>query len=316
MTYKVAIQMDHISTIDINGDSSFLIATEAQKRGYKLYHYEPKDLFYKKNLVLAKVQKLTLKNVVGAHFNLGPIEQVNLKDFDVILMRQDPPFNMSYIATTHLLDLLDEKTLIVNNPTEVRNSPEKLFMLRYNDIIPPTLISHDISLIKSFRKEYKNIIIKPLFGNGGAGVFHINETNENLNVIVEMFSEINDEPLMIQKYIPDVRKGDKRIILVDGIAVGATNRIPKAGEARSNMHVGGKAEKTIITDQEYELCSKIGPDLKSRGIIFAGIDVIGGYLTEINVTSPTGLQEINSFNNANLESEIWNCIENHLQKGS
>jgi len=304
--------MDHISTIDINNDSSFLIALEAQKRGFQLFHYEPKNLFYDKSLVYAKVQKLLLKPLKTNFFSLSKPKTVPLSDFDVILMRQDPPFDMSYIAATHLLDLIDKKTIIVNNPTEVRNAPEKLFMLRYPHLLPPTLITQDITLIEDFRKEHHDIIIKPLFGNGGAGVFHINKIDENLNSLIEMFVKISKEPLMIQKYIPEVRNGDKRIILINGVAKGATNRIPKLGEARSNMHVGGRAEKTKISDEEYDICAQIGPDLKKRGLVVVGIDVIGGYLTEINVTSPTGIHEINAFNQVHLEIDIWNCIEDIL----
>ena len=306
--------MDHISTIDINNDSSFLIALEAQRRGFTLFHYEPKNLFFEKPFPSAIVQKLFLKPTGNSFFSLSKPQTIPLSEFDVILMRQDPPFDMSYIAATHLLDLINDKTVIINNPTEVRNAPEKLFMLRYPNLLPPTLITQDIKLIETFRKIHQDIIVKPLFGNGGAGVFHINKTDENLHSLIEMFVKISKEPLMIQKYLPEVRNGDKRIILINGEPKGATNRVPKLGEARSNMHVGGRAEKTEITDQEYDICKQIGPDLKKKGLLFVGIDVIGGYLTEINVTSPTGIHEINSFNQVHLEIDIWNCIENLLIK--
>ena len=219
---------------------------------------------------------------------------------------------MSYISATHLLDLVHPKTLVVNNPSEVRNAPEKLFMLKYPDLLAPTMISRDAQAIQDFRYEQKDIIVKPLFGNGGAGVFHIAPGDENLNSLLEMFAGINREPLMIQKYLPAVRAGDKRIILIDGVPVGGTNRVPQVGEARSNMHVGGQAEKTQMTKREHEICEAIGPDLKERGLIFVGIDVIGGFLTEINVTSPTGLQEVNTFDDVCLESDLWDAIETRL----
>lgn len=312
MAGQVAIQMDHVSTIDIAGDSSFVMGLEAQRRGYRLWHYGPEDLSYVQGRVLANAQEMQLRNEVGNHFTLGDPTVIDLADVDVVLMRQDPPFDMSYISATHLLDLVHPDTLVVNDPGEVRNAPEKLFMLRYPELLAPTMISRDAEAIREFRKEQKDIIVKPLFGNGGAGVFHIAPGDENLNSLLEMFAGIDREPLMVQRYLPDVRKGDKRIILIDGVAVGATNRVPQAGEARSNMHVGGRAEKSILTDREHEICEAIGPDLKQRGMIFVGIDVIGGYLTEINVTSPTGLQEVNAFDNVCLESDIWNAIEARL----
>lgn len=312
MARQVAIQMDHVSTIDIAGDSSFVMGLEAQKRGYQLWHYGPEDLSYVEGKVIARAQEMQLRREVGNHFILGESQILNLADVDVILMRQDPPFDMSYISATHLLDLVHPETLVVNDPTEVRNAPEKLFMLKYPELLAPTLISRDAVAIREFREQHTDIIVKPLFGNGGAGVFHIAPGDENLNSLLEMFAGINREPLMVQKYLPDVRKGDKRIILIDGVAVGATNRVPQAGEARSNMHVGGQAQRTTLTAREQEICEAIGPDLKSRGLIFVGIDVIGGYLTEINVTSPTGLQEVNAFDDVCLESDIWDAIETRL----
>ena len=312
MAGQVAIQMDHVSTIGIDGDSSFVLGLEAQRRGYKLWHYEPQDLTYSNGHVLARAEEMELRREHGNHFTLGEKTVIDLADIDVVLMRQDPPFDMSYIATTHLLDLVHPKTLVVNNPSEVRNAPEKLFMLKCPELLAPTLISRDPQAIRAFRDEQKDIIVKPLFGNGGAGVFHIAPGDENLNSLLEMFAGINREPLMVQRYIPEVRQGDKRIILIDGVAVGATNRVPQAGEARSNMHVGGRAEKTALTAREHEICEAIGPDLKARGLIFVGIDVIGDYLTEINVTSPTGLQEVNAFDDVCLESDIWDAIEARL----
>lgn len=312
MSGQVAIQMDHVSTIGIDGDSSFVMGLEAQRRGYKLWHYEPQDLSYSKGRVVAVAQEMELRRELSNHFTLGEKTVIDLADIDVVLMRQDPPFDMSYISATHLLDLVHPKTLVVNNPSEVRNAPEKLFMLKYPDLLAPTMISRDAQAIRDFRDEQKDIIVKPLFGNGGAGVFHIAPGDENLNSLLEMFAGINREPLMIQKYLHAVRAGDKRIILIDGVPVGGTNRVPQVGEARSNMHVGGQAEKTQLTEREHEICEAIGPNLKNRGLIFVGIDVIGGFLTEINVTSPTGLQEVNAFDDVCLESDLWDAIETRL----
>ena len=312
MVRKVAFQMDHISNIDITGDSSFVLALEAQARGYELWHYEVPNLTLKDGRVMARAERLEVRYEAGDHFALGDVEWIDLGEVDVVHMRQDPPFDMSYIAATHLLELIHPQTLVVNNPTEVRNAPEKLFMLRYPEHLAPTLISRDPVAIRTFRDEHKDIIVKPLFGNGGAGVFHISPGDENLNSLLEMFSGINREPLMVQKYLPEVRDGDKRIILVDGKPMGATNRVPQKGEARSNMHVGGQAFRSELTDREREICATIGPDLKARGLIFVGIDVIGGYLTEINVTSPTGIQEVNGFDSVKLEADIWDAIEERL----
>ncbi len=312
MAGQVAIQMDHVASIDIAGDSSFVMGLEAQRRGYKLWHYGPENLSYVAGRVLARAQEMVLRREVGNHFTLADETTIDLADVDVVLMRQDPPFDMSYISATHLLELVHPRTLVVNHPGEVRNAPEKLFMLKYPQLLAPTMISRDAQAIREFRDEHQDIIVKPLFGNGGAGVFHIAPGDENLNSLLEMFAGINREPLMVQRYLPEVRAGDKRIILIDGVAAGGTNRVPPAGEARSNMHVGGRAEKTRLTRREQEICETIGPDLKARGLIFVGIDVIGGYLTEINVTSPTGLQEVNAFDDVCLESDIWDAIETRL----
>jgi len=312
MAGTVAIQMDHISTIDITGDSSFVLALEAQARGYDLWHYEPQNLTLRGGRVMARAEPLRVRYEAGDHFTLGAQQWVDLGGVDVVLMRQDPPFDMSYISATHLLELIHPETLVVNDPVEVRNAPEKLFMLRYPELLAPTMISRDPVAIRAFREEYSDIIIKPLFGNGGAGVFHIAPGDENLNSLLEMFAGINREPLMIQQYLAAVRDGDKRIILVDGVPVGATNRVPQKGEARSNMHVGGQAVRSELTAREHDICAAIGPDLKARGLTFVGIDVIGGYLTEINVTSPTGIQEVNRFDGVKLESDIWDAIEGRL----
>jgi glutathione synthase len=312
MTLQVAIQMDPIESVNINADSTFALALEAQKRGYKLYHYLPHKLSFREGRVTARARTLKVRREHGNHFEVGPEQELNLREMHVVLMRQDPPFDMAYITATHILEHIHPKTLVVNDPVHVRNAPEKLFITHFAGVMPPTLITADAEEIRAFRKEYADIIIKPLYGNGGAGVFHIRPDDENLGALLEMFATTWPEPVIVQRYVPEVRKGDKRIILVDGKAVGAINRVPAAGEARSNMHVGGRPEKTSLTRREREICDIIGPALKARGLIFTGIDVIGDYLTEINVTSPTGIQEINRFNGTTLEADVWDAIERRL----
>lgn len=309
----VAIQMDPIDAVDINADSSFVLGLEAQARGYKLYHYQPQHLSFMGGLVTARARKMTLQRELGDHFTLGEPEVIDLGEVDVVLMRQDPPFDMSYITATHLLEHIHPDTLVVNDPASVRNAPEKLFATLFPDLMPPTLITRDVQTIKAFRSEYKDIIIKPLYGNGGAGVFHVAPHDDNMNALLEMFAGINREPVMVQAYLPDVRAGDKRIILVDGEAAGAINRVPEDGDVRANMHAGGTPLQSTLTDREIEICETIGPELKRRGLIFTGIDVIGDYLTEINVTSPTGIQEINRFDGVKLEARIWDAIEERLR---
>ena len=308
----VAIQMDPIEPIDINADSSFVLALEAQNRGYGLYHYQPQDLAFRGGLVTARARPLTLRREVGNHYSLGAPEVLDLGDVDVVLMRQDPPFDMSYITATHLLEHIHPDTLVVNDPASVRNAPEKLFATLFPDLMPPTLITSDVDTVKNFRAGHKDIIIKPLYGNGGAGVFHVTPEDDNLNALLEMFTERSREPVMVQSYLPAVRQGDKRIILVDGKAVGAINRVPAKGDVRANMHAGGTPLRSDLTNREIEICETIGPELKRHGLIFTGIDVIGDYLTEINVTSPTGLQEINRFDDVSLEARIWDAIEARL----
>ena len=313
MTLKVAFQMDPMESIDIAGDSSFALALEAQERGHKLFHYEPKNLSLSQLKPVAKLRSLTVQNITGNHFYLGEQRVADLKtDIDVILMRQDPPFDMSYITATHILEHVHPHTLVINNPTNVRNTPEKLFVTHFENVMPPTLITSDEEEIFGFRKEFKDIIVKPLFGNGGAGVFHIKPDDENLSSLIELHKTFYKEPLMIQEYVPAVRQGDKRIILIDGKPVGAVNRVPAKGEARSNMHVGGKPMKCELTGRDREICEIIGPSLKEKGLLFVGIDVIGNYLTEINVTSPTGIQELSRFEDTNIASLIWNAIEKKL----
>jgi len=309
MSLKVALQMDPITDVDIDADSTFVIGLEAQKRGHELFYYHPDDLIYEDGRVMAEAQRLELRAELGNHCTLGTPELVDLATLDVVWLRQDPPFDMAYLTTTYLLDMLPASTLVVNNPTEVRANPEKLYIARFPDLVPPTLVTRNVAHIKAFREKHQDIIVKPLYGNGGAGVFHVKPDDENLGALLEMFLQGSREPVVVQAYLKDVRQGDKRIILVDGEPVGAINRVPPEGEARSNMHAGGTPEPSKLSERDLEICTAIGGDLKARGLIFAGIDVIGNYLTEINVTSPTGLQEIRRFDGVALEEKIWDAIE-------
>jgi glutathione synthase len=310
MPLTVAIQMDPIDRIDIGGDSTFALALEAQNRGHRLWYYLPKALVQRGSTVIAaRAHELQVRNERGNHFTLGSAQPLDLSTTDVVLLRQDPPFDMGYITTTHVLERLPKRTMVVNDPYWVRNSPEKLFVTEYPDLMPPTLITSDPETIRSFRAEHREIVVKPLYGNGGSGVFRIREEDENLNAILEFFANFVKEPMVVQRYVPQVRQGDKRIILVDGEPVGAINRVPAKGEARSNMHVGGRPEKTQLTARELEICNRISPELKKRGLLFTGIDVIGDYLTEINVTSPTGIWEIRRFDGTDIAALIWNAIE-------
>ncbi len=312
MALRVAIQMDPIESIDIGADSTFVLGLEAQARGHTLLHYHPRNLVLQNGRVLARARPLTLKREKGNHFTLGDAKLVDLSTQDVILMRQDPPFDMAYITATHILELLPRRTLVVNDPAAVRNAPEKLFVTRFDGLMPPTLITSDREQIAQFRAEHRDIIVKPLYGNGGAGVFHVGPDDENLGSLLELFTNLYREPIVVQRYIPNVRVGDKRIILIDGEPAGAILRVPKAGEARSNLHVGGTALATKLDSREQEICAAIGPTLRDMGLVFAGIDVIGGFLTEINVTSPTGLQEVNRFDGVKLEAKIWDAIDRRL----
>ena len=312
---KVAIQMDPIEHINIDADSTFALGLEAAARGHVLWHYHPRALALEGHTLLARANPLKLRREKGNHFTLGPTEMLDVGTMDVVLMRQDPPFDMAYITATHLLEHIHPKTLVVNDPAEVRNAPEKLFVTKFPELMPPTVITADAGAMRAFREQHGDIIVKPLFGNGGAGVFRIKPDDENFNALLETFSQLYREPLVVQKYVPAVRRGDKRIVLVDGVAMGAINRVPAAGEARSNMHVGGRPEKTTLSDREREIYAVLGPELARRGMIFVGIDVIGDYLTEINVTSPTGLQEITRFDGTRLETSIWDAIEARLPRG-
>ncbi len=309
MTLKVAFQMDPIDRINIDADSSFRIAEEAQARGHSLFYYTPEHLAYQQGRVTARGWPLSVRREVGNHFTLGDFQEVELSDFDVVWLRQDPPFDMGYITTTHILDMIHPKTLVVNDPMWVRNYPEKLLVLQFPDLTPPTTIARDLETLKAFKAEHGDIILKPLYGNGGAGVFRLDPNDRNLNSLHELFTSINREPLIAQKFLHDVAKGDKRVILIDGEAVGAINRVPAAGETRSNMHVGGRPEKVALTARDLEICARIGPLLKEKGQVFVGIDVIGGNLTEINVTSPTGIQELERFDSINVAARIWEVIE-------
>ncbi|KSV81052.1 MULTISPECIES: glutathione synthase [Sinorhizobium/Ensifer group] len=306
---NVGVQMDHVSGINIAGDSTFAMSLEAQSRGYRLFHYTPEKLSLRDGKVYASVQQMTLRDVKGDHFTLGEAERVDLSTMDVILLRQDPPFDMGYITSTHLLERLHPKTLVVNDPAWVRNSPEKIFVTEFADLMPKTLITRDPQEIASFRQEMGDIILKPLYGNGGAGVFHSTRDDRNLSSLLEMFGQMFREPFIAQEYLPAVRKGDKRILLVDGEPVGAINRVPAEHDARSNMHAGGRPEATELTAREKEICARIAPALKARGFLFVGIDVIGDYMTEINVTSPTGIREVKKFGGADVASLLWDAIE-------
>ena len=314
MSLAVAIQMDPIEAIDIAADSTFALALEARARGHRLYHYLPRRLSLTAQGPVATVCPLDVFDRAGDHFALGAPETVDLATMDVVLMRQDPPFDMAYITATHILEHIHPETLVVNDPVHVRNAPEKLFVTRFRELMPPTLITAERDMIADFRARHGDIILKPLFGNGGAGVFHVGPADENLNALVEMFGTFFREPIIAQAYLPAVRAGDKRIILVDGEPVGAVNRVPPEGEARANMHVGARPEKAALSARDREICAAIGPALRERGLIFTGIDVIGGYLTEINVTSPTGIREIDRFDGTRLEALIWDAIETRLKR--
>ena len=309
---KIAFQMDPIGDVNINADSSFRLAEEAQARGHDLFFYSPDKLAYQEGRITARGHGFTVQRVQGDHATLGPEEEIDLADVDVVWLRQDPPFDMHYITSTHLLDRLKGQTLVVNDPFWVRNFPEKLLVLNFPELTPPTTIARDLATIKAFKAKHGDVILKPLYGNGGAGVFRLDENDRNLTSLHELFTGFSREPLIVQKFLPAVSKGDKRVILVDGEAVGAINRVPAEGETRSNMHVGGRPEKVGLTDRDQEICNTIGALLKEKGQVFVGIDVIGDYLTEINVTSPTGIQELERFDGVNIAGKIWDAIDARL----
>jgi glutathione synthase len=316
MSLSVAVQMDPIETINIGGDSTFALMLEAQKRGHRLHHYLATALSAEQGRVRARARPLVVQPEPGAHFTwTGETETLDIgQEVDVVLMRQDPPFDMGYITATHLLEMVAGETLVVNDPAEVRNAPEKLFVLRYPELMPPTLVTRSLEEAMDFRARHGAIVVKPLYGNAGTAVFLIDEKDGNLPALVELFGTVWNEPFMVQAFLPKVSEGDKRIVLVDGEPTGAINRLPKSGEIRSNLAAGGSARATELTAREAEICARIGPDLKARGLIFVGIDVIAGHLTEINVTSPTGIVAIDRFNGTNTPARIWDAIEGRLQK--
>ena len=309
MALRVAFQMDPIEGVDIDADSSFRLAEEAQARGHKLWVYTPDRLIWDNGRIMARARPMTLRRQRDDHVSFGEEALLDLADIDVVWLRQDPPFDMSYITTTHLLELIHPQTLVVNNPFWVRNHPEKLLVLQFPELTPPTMIARNLADIRDFKNRHGDIILKPLYGNGGAGVFRLDQADRNLASLHEMFTGFSREPLIVQKFLPAVSKGDKRVILVDGEPVGAINRVPAEGETRSNMHVGGRPEKVALTARDLEICAAIGPLLRERGQVFVGIDVIGEWLTEINLTSPTGIQELERFDGINVAARIWEEIE-------
>ncbi|MGJ3232149.1 MAG: glutathione synthase [Oceanicaulis sp.] len=308
---KIAFQMDPITHVNVNADSTFDIALECFGRGHEIWVYEPRRLVFEDGKVRAKAQRVTqMQRVQGEHVSLSAPETLDLHGVDVVFLRQDPPFDMSYITSTHILEHLQPEVLVVNDPRHVRDAPEKLFVTHFKDVMPPTLITSEEKEIRAFFERHdRDIVVKPLFGNGGAGVFRIRETAENLASLVELFQQVSRDPLMAQAFVPDVRNGDKRVILVDGEPVGAINRVPAEGEVRANMHVGGKAVESTLTERDLEICRIIGPELKRRGLVFVGIDVIGRYLTEINVTSPTGIQELRRFSGVDVSALLADWVE-------
>lgn len=308
-TLKIACQMDPIDRIDIRGDSTFAILLEAERRGYDIFYYTPHNLALHGNRLLARGATLRVFDRIGDHYALAEPRIIDLATRDVVLLRQDPPFDMAYITSTHLLERIHPKTLVVNDPAHVRNAPEKIWVLDFLDLMPPTLVTRSLEDVQAFRDTYKDIILKPLYGNGGASVFRLKPEDTNLGSLVELFQTVFREPFMVQQYRPEVRNGDKRIILVDGEVAGAINRVPSAGETRSNLHVGGTARPTELTAREHEICARLGPELKKRGLIFTGIDVIGDYLTEINVTSPTGIRQVKDFGGNDIAAMIWDAVE-------
>ena len=309
MSLSVAVQMDHVSGVQIAGDTTFALMLEAQRRGHSLLHYEVDRLSLRGGRVTATAEPLRVDDVEHKHFELGEPRPVDLAEVDCVLMRQDPPFDMGYITATHMLERVHPQTLVVNDPREVRNAPEKLFVMEFPDLMPDTLVTRDVEAVRAFRREFGTIIIKPLYGNGGAGVFLLSPEDQNLSSLMETFLAASREPVVVQRYLPAVREGDKRIILIEGEPVGIINRVPQVGESRSNMHVGGRAEPIAMTDRDHEICAAIGPSLRERGFVLVGIDVIGDVMTEINVTSPTGVREVKRFGGADIAALFWDAVE-------
>src|SRR5215211_306590 len=309
MALTAAVQMDHIAGLKIRGDSTFALLLEGERRGHKLYHYTPARLAMKNGKVEAAVEPVTVRDQEGDHFTLGPPERADLSTFEVVLMRQDPPFDLAYITSTHLLERIHPKTLVVNDPAQVRNAPEKMFVMEFADLMPPTLITRDLAEIKAFRVEHGDIVMKPLYGKGGEAVFRLQREDLNFGSLYDLFAVTFREQWVVQKFLPAVRDGDKRIILADGKFAGAVNRVPAPDDLRSNMVRGGTPKETNLTAREREICARLGPQLRERGLIFVGIDVIDGWLTEINVTSPTGIRAIKNFGGPDVAAMIWDVIE-------
>lgn len=316
MPLRVAVQMDPLDQINIAGDSSFALMLAGQERGHSLFHYAPEDLNYSAGHVWTKAHPVTVQRVAGNHFAFADPIKLDLgDDTDVVLMRQDPPFDLGYITATHLLERISDNTLVVNDPASVRNAPEKIFVLDYPQFMPPTLVTRSFEEAKAFLAEHGEIVVKPLHGNGGKAIFKVGRDGANLSSLIEVFNTAYREPHMIQAFLPEITQGDKRIVLVDGEVAGAINRFPGEGEIRSNLAVGGSAAKTELTPREQEICDVLGPELKKRGLIFVGIDVIGGkWLTEINVTSPTGIVAIDTFNGTDTAGMIWDAIERRVAR--
>jgi glutathione synthase len=314
MPLKTGVQMDPIERINIQGDSTFALLLEAQNRRHSIFYYTPDALFMRDGRVFTEGHELRVNDRHGTHFELGAAQTLALEELDVIHLRQDPPFDMAYVTSTHILDHIHPKTLVVNDPASVRNAPEKLFVAEFPQLMPPTLVTRSLERLKEFRAEFGDVIVKPLYGNGGAAVFRLKPEDTNAGSLVELFQNVFREPFVVQRYLPAVRQGDKRIILVDGKPAGAINRVPATDETRSNMHVGGRPEATELTPREREICAAIGPELKRRGLIFVGIDVIGDYLTEINVTSPTGIREVRRFGGPDIAALIWDVVEEKVAK--
>ena len=307
MALRVAVQMDPIQSINIKGDSTFAMMLEAQARDMELFVYTPPTMALESGRITAMVQSAKVQDVEGDHVTVGPLERMDLNGFDVILLRQDPPFDMAYITSTHLLELLDGP-LVVNDPAGVRNAPEKMLVMRFADLMPPTLISQDRDAIAAFRERHKDIVLKPLYGNGGKGVMRLREDDQNFGSLIGLFRDLYPEPWVAQAYLPEIDKGDKRILLVEGEPFGVINRIPSEGDLRSNMVVGGRAEAIDLSDRDREICAAIGPTLREMGLLFAGIDVIGPYITEINVTSPTGIRALERLGGGNAAAAMWDAI--------
>lgn len=312
MSLSVAVQMDHIASIRLAGDSTFALMLEAQKRGHSLFHYTPDKLTLRSGQVTAAIEPVAVRDEPGNHFTLGSPEKTDLSTLDVVLLRQDPPFDMAYLSTTYMLERIHPSTLVVNDPAEVRDAPEKLLVMNYPELMPETIITRDPDEIRAFRAEFGDIVLKPLYGAGGQGVYHVKPDDDNFSAFLELFMTQSRDPFIAQRYLPAVRAGDKRIIIVDGKFAGLVNRVPAEGDLRSNMVRGGAAATTEVSKRDLEICEAIGPELRDRGLIFVGIDVIGDKLTEINVTSPTGIRAIKRLGGPDVAALVWDAIESHF----